>query len=117
MKRLLLLCGLVALFAASSAFAGRGTITLNQTSPVYGETVTFTTSVQGHPTAVWVECYRATEPTPVYNDQVYSAEQAVGTAFVLTGWDGSSAYCFALLWQNRTILARTDFFVAGAATP
>ena len=88
-------------------------ITLNESDPHLGDTVTFTTSGGGR--YVTVACYQ--------NGLVYSAEQAVGTSFLLGGsasqWltNGGSALCYAWLYDRNLgsgFLASTSFTAAGA---
>ena len=123
----LVACSLV---SAGPVFAGKGggrpggggggsttaTIVLDQTDPHLGDTVTFTTTGGG--SRITVACYQGG-----IGDMVYSADQAVGTAFLLGGtsseWltNDGTALCYAWLYQrslSKGALASTSFYAGGS---
>ena len=94
---------------------GTASIKLDQTDPHLGDWVTFTASGGSR---ISVACYQGG-----VGDMVYSADQAVGTAFLLGGttstWKttGGSALCYAWLYQRNLssgASASTSFTAAGA---
>ena len=111
-------------FAASPAFAAKGgghhgggqtggtapSITLDQTDPHLGDSVTFTTTGG---TVVQVACYAGTGVD-------YVAVQPAGTAFLLGGTDsawlasGGSATCYAYLGDSHGYFTSTMFAAGGA---
>ena len=89
-------------------------ITLNQTEPHLGDTITFTASGGSR---IAVACYQGG-----IGDMVWSADQPVGTAFLLGGtssaWTsaGGEALCYAWLYSrslSRGAAASTSFWAGG----
>ena len=120
--------GAAALTATTAGAAKGGThgggqtttasITLNQTDPHLGDWVTFTTNAGAR---ITVACYQGG-----LGNMVYSADQAVGTAFQLGGTSslwlslGGDTLCYAWLYTRNLSngsLAATSFAAAGARLP
>ena len=94
---------------------GTATITLNQTDPHLGDSVTFTTNGGAR---IALACYQGG-----VGNMVYSADQPTGTAFLLGGtssiWKsvGGDALCYAWLYSrslSKGFLAVTSFTAGGA---
>jgi hypothetical protein len=85
----------------SGSAAATGTLTVDQASPHYGDTVTFSASVNGVPSnadlLVGVKCYRE-------GVWVYQLQESLGSGFPLGGagvssdWSGGAGYCDADLF-------------------
>ena len=85
----------------SGSAAVSGTLTVDQSSPSYGDTVTFSASVAGVPSnaalLVGVKCYQG-------GVWVYQLQEALGSGFPLGGpgvssdWGSGAAYCDADLF-------------------
>jgi hypothetical protein len=92
---------------------GTGTITLNQTDPHLGDSVTFTTTGGS---SIHMLCYQAS-----IFDTVFTAAQPVGSSFLLGGTSsvwlsrGGPAQCQATLVNSSgTGLAISNFTAGGA---
>ena len=95
------------------------TLSLNQTDPHLGDSVTFSYTVPNGANSARIQlvCYQGSAG-------VYGADQAASTAFLLGGYgsawlsDGAPATCHAVLYQNGgggyQFFASTDFAAAGA---
>ena len=122
LKLAVLAVALTALFSAAALSAatadagkpgGKGgsgaSISLNETDPHLGDTVTFTTSGGS---SITVNCFQGG-----LGNLVYAARQPTGTAFVLGGgdsaWQSGPATCVVYLYTRR-LVAQTSFEAAGA---
>lgn len=116
MKKIIIAIGLGTLLLFSTAarkhsnisIGGPGdSITIDQTAPVRGDTVTFTTTGTG--TNITVGCYQDVVGL------VYAARQDVGTAFTLS-WASGSADCYAWLDNDLDLsngFLAVDLFAVG----
>lgn len=120
---------LVALFALSAMGASphaahaAGSITLDQSDPHLGDTVTFTSDTDHHNHArIQLVCYGADLDGNGFADLIYGADQSYDTGFLLgsVGSDwldrGGPADCVATLYQNQghyTALASLSFTAGG----
>jgi hypothetical protein len=87
-------------------------ITLNQTDPHLGDTVTFTVNMG---TSIEVYCIGSS----IY-DLLFDVTQPVGTSFLLGGTNsiwlsrGGGANCRAILWSGGVAVQLTTFWADGA---
>lgn len=109
MKRLLVLCGLVALLVVPAAYARAGaSMTLDQSNPVFGQEITFSVVIRDAPYAEIVDCSQNSSFDTTHGGRVYEQYFDGLTAaspkpiFTLSGptWTGGAAACRADLVTN-----------------
>lgn len=128
---LMVLCPLMLMVAASSAWAGKGTLTLNQPNPVYGQVVTFTLLTNGgNTTSPPGDFVQETVVCSQGDVEVYRVQQIVYAEwgskpinwgqpeFTLSGpgWVGGPASCSTVVSKHRDgggAIAATSFAVFG----
>lgn len=123
MKRLLLICGLALAFAAPASAGGGSSITLDQASPHWGDSITFTYTASAGPVYIYVVCgdslyHGLPSGAVLYGGASYPAALS-GTSdpFTLTSGVTVTGYCSASLIQSRNAttqhtLAKTVFTVS-----
>ena len=88
---------------------GGASITLNESDPHLGDTVTFSSSGGS---SITINCFQGG-----LGNLVYAVRQPVGTTFVLGGgdsaWQSGPASCVVYLYGRR-LVAQTGFEAAGA---
>ena len=103
--------------AQTQASGAEASIAVNQASPVWGDTIDFTTSGDGKRSHILLACYQGGL------NLVYVEDQPVGASFSLGGADaerlasGGSGTCYAYLYNHDWLkgqLALTYFVVGGS---
>lgn len=128
-KYVLILAALCAILIALPVGAAKpvsaaATLTINQSSPSLGDTVTFSYTTDKHESNLRIQlvCYQGDRDGNGFPDAVYGADQLANTGFLLgsvgSEWlvYGGPANCHAVLYKNQgqyQFFAALDFGAGG----